>query len=106
MEKRTLYILLSPDNYKLVYDPSQGLIFFRDVADCCELSRRLGISISSRRYGQQSHKFSIEEMRGHYRDRLNEGYLRLQSEYYFESTIPKADSVKMPEDFEHGFTDI
>ena len=106
MKKRTLYILSNPENYKLIYDPVEGLIFFRDVADCHTLSQQLGIPTSSRIYGQPSHKFSIEEMRDHYRDRLNEGYTTEQSEFYFESSIPRADSVKMPEDFEHGFTDI
>jgi hypothetical protein len=106
MKQASVYVLVNSRGHQLAYNPIEGLIFFRKVADGVLLSERLGFPTSERRSPTPSHVFTIDEMRAHYKARLEEGFRPLgPAEIHGISERPLARSVQEPEDFEYGFTD-
>jgi hypothetical protein len=102
----SVFVLKGPGGLQLAYNPDEGLIFFRNVADGVTLSERLGFPTSERRFPSPSRVFSLDEMREHYKDRLREGFAPLgEAEVHFISNGTPVKTVEVPDDFEYGLTD-
>ena len=102
----SVFVLKGPGGLQLAYNPDEGLIFFRNVADGVIFSERLGFPTSERRVPSPSRVFSLDEMREHYKDRLREGFAPVgDAEVHFISRSSPVKSVAAPDDFEYGLTD-